>query len=711
LDHYQGFVIIVALDLKIEDQNGRTYLSLYDADGAWHGYINANSVSIAAGPQGGWLADSGYATLTQAGQPIYQGFDEQAATTSDQYLGQTFKITGAYHWFDGTVYVSLYDGTGKWVGYMAAGSFTQGTNAQGPFQAHTEWVSVAHPGYQIWKSFAFTHYTKAAANQVVEVKGVYHHVNGSIYDSVYDADGHWLGYVNAKAVTPIADPIGQMKAADRYVTVTDKNAQVFQDTQFTKSDSADALYQHTYHVVGEYQHVNGNTYLVLHDSQDQLVGIVSAKSVAKANGPQGVWLGASGYVTLNGENTLSSDFDLSQVKTAGSTVAGNTYKVTGQYHTFDGRVLYSVYANKQWLGYIDSRKVKLVASQTGSWISKTGYFTTTKKGEPIWRSFFGSSQSTSSHYQSTYQIKGQYHAYTGATYYSLYAANGGWLGYINANNGAFASGPQGAWMAHSGKVTLSHTGYPIWKGFFTNQVNTTTKLHNKQYSATGEYHHFNGSVYYSLYSGKTWIGYVNAAATTPTKKSGWYSVNGVLKYYDQTKAKYTKNFSLVYYSQLDGRWAGKSYGGINFGKTGCGQASIAMIVSGFGHKITPSQAADYSHRYGTFDTPGEVGSAESDLTKVADHYGVKWQVMSSRSQLQSYLQKGYPATVCLNLSGGVRHIVVLTGYSNGTTTVHDPWSGLLFSGRHSLSQVWSMLSWKSDNTNMGASAAVVYIGK
>lgn len=697
--------------VQYHHQNGSTYLSLYDAKGGWHGYINANSVSVAAGPQGSWLADSGFATLTQAGQPIYQGFDGQTTVNSDRYQGQTFKITGAYHWFDGTVYASLYDAAGHWFGYMAAGSFSRSANPQGTFQPHAEWVAMTHPGYQIWKSFAFTSYTKAAANEALEVKGRYQHANGSVYDSVYDVDGHWLGYVNAKAVTTITDPVGQMKTADRYVTVTDKDAKVYKDMQFTAGEGGSAVYQHTYHAVGEYTHANGKTYLVLHNAQDQFAGIVNASSVAKASGTQGAWLAANGYVTLNSQNALYGDFGLSQVKTSGSTVAGNTYKVTGQYHTFAGRTLYSVYAGKQWLGYIDSSKAKLVAGQTGSWISKTGYFTTTKAGQPIWRSFFGSSQSSSSHYQTTYQIKGQYHAYTGATYYSLYAANGSWLGYINANNGSFATGPEGAWMAHSGKVTLSHTGYPIWQGFFTNQVNTTTKLHNRQYSATGQYRHFNGSLYYSLYDGKKWLGYVNAAATTPTKKSGWYSVNGVLKYYDQAKAAYTKTFSLVYYSQLDRRWSGRSYGGINFGKTGCGQASIAMVVSGFGTRITPSQAADYSHRYGTFDTPGEVGSAESDLTKVADHYGVKWQVMSSRNQLQSYLEKGYPATVCLDLGGGVRHIVVLTGYANGSTTVHDPWSGLLFSGRHSLSQVWSLLSWKADNKNMGASAAVVYIGK
>lgn len=498
----------------------------------------------------------------------------------------------------------------------------------------------------------------------------------------------------------------------RYVTVKAKNAVSWSSFSWRQREAGTQLFQHTYLARVHYQHQNGSTYLSLYDAHGAWHGYINQRSVSVASGPQGAWLPASGYVTLDASSNLTSDYALSRPKTAGTTVAGNTYKVTGQYHLFNGQTLYSVYdSSNQWLGYIDSQTVTLTAKQTGNFISKTGYVTIKKKDQPIWRSFFGKSQSTSAHYLRTYQIKGQYHAYTGAQYYSLYTLNGGWVGYLNATNGGFAAGPQGAWTGINEKVTLNRKGYPIWKGFFTDQVSTTTLLHNKTYSATGEYHHFNGSIYYSLYDGTTWVGYVNAAATSPIRKSGWYPVSGSLKYYDESKDQYTKTFAPVYYSQLDHRWSGKRYGGMNFGKTGCGQASIAMIVSGFGTKISPSQAADYAHRYGTFDTPGEVGSAQSDLTKVASHYGVNWKVMNSQGQLADYLKQGYPATVCLNLPGGVRHIVVLTGNNNGTTTVHDPWSNLLFSGKHKLSQVWGMLSWKADNRNMGATAAVVYWGK
>ncbi|MFD1393830.1 C39 family peptidase [Lacticaseibacillus jixianensis] len=212
--------------------------------------------------------------------------------------------------------------------------------------------------------------------------------------------------------------------------------------------------------------------------------------------------------------------------------------------------------------------------------------------------------------------------------------------------------------------------------------------------------------------GNTARSYVKSTSSKSgsAKGSGWRSVGGNLKYYNAQTNSYPRQFAVKYYSQLDRRWASRRYGAHTFGQTGCGQASIAMILSGFGINVTPPMAADYSYSHGTFDTPGEVGSAQSDLTLVADHYGVSWRVMSHAGELSAYLAKGYPATVCLELGGGVRHIVVLHGYDrSGNTNVSDPWSGLLFSGRHTVAQIWSKLSWKADNRNRGASAAVVYI--
>lgn len=82
--------------------NGSTYLSLYDHTGQWKGYINQISVTE-TGQQGLWNSANGYATLNQPSQPIYTDFSGNATRTSDAQLGQTYRVTGQYNWFDGMV--------------------------------------------------------------------------------------------------------------------------------------------------------------------------------------------------------------------------------------------------------------------------------------------------------------------------------------------------------------------------------------------------------------------------------------------------------------------------------------------------------------------------------------------------------------------------------------------------------------------------------
>lgn len=297
---------------------------------------------------------------------------------------------------------------------------------------------------------------------------------------------------------------------------------------------------------------------------------------------------------------------------------------------------------------------------------------------------------------------------TGGVTYRAYVQNKGWL----AQTGNDGIGGTTGLGLHADALSMQLTGevskyYDIWYqvqvqndgwlGWAKNGASVGTTGMNRQIEA------YRIKI---LSKGAAAPGSTQNAFTT-----AWRSVGGQLKYYNMNTASYTKTFSLKYYSQLDKRWSGKTYSGYNFGKTGCGQASIAMIISGFGINVTPPMAADYAHQYGTFDTEEGPGSTESDLTLVANRFGLDWIVMNSESELAYYLAQGYPATVCLDLGGTVRHIVVLTGNKGGYTTVSDPWNNLLFSGKHAISQVWSKLSWLHGNRDMGGSAAVVYIAR
>jgi hypothetical protein len=519
--------------------NGSIYLSLYDANGGWAGYINAKAATKASGEQGAWRKASGYVTLTKATM-IYKDFTKVSSGTLPAQ--ETLHITGTYHWFDGTIYYSIENTAHQWLGYVNASGLLTSSNAQGAWQARTGYAQVKHAGYGAWTSFAFTNQKHLSNNQAITINGQYFHANGSVYVSAYDLSGHWLGYINAQAIVGVDKPEGDQQPDNRFVTVTHRYDS-YSNFNWTIAQKSAAIYQRTFKSTGIYHHINGNTYLALQNAAGQFVGYINAKSVSVASGSQGTWMAANNYTTFSNANIQAySDFNLSQVKTAGASLNGHTYHITGMYRRFDGTLLYSLYNNKkQWAGYVNANTIKLGGAQ-GLWTKASGYFATTQKGVSIWSGFdFGHHVSTNSasYYQHTYQITGVYHHFNESTYYSIQNGAGKWLGYVNAAFGKQTNNAQGVWYKHSGKMVVAKGGYPVWQGFFSHQVNTTSKLKGKTYSVTGQYRHVNGSLYYSLYNGKTWIGYVNAAAMAKpvtyhdwTKPSQSYAYPNLNKYHN-----------------------------------------------------------------------------------------------------------------------------------------------------------------------------------
>lgn len=451
---------------------------------------------------------------------IYSNFSDKVVANSNALLNKTYHLTGVYHTYNQETIYSLGDDNGKWLGYMKAGSFTTSTKAQGPWQTMTGYFEVTSGNYNFWKDFSWHAgaSTKSRLNRYVTVNGEYHHVNGSVYYSCHDNSGKWLGYLNAIVLKgPATSPQGAWHADDQYVTITSKNYALYSGFNWKVAKFGSQAYLETLHATGKYYHVNGSTYLSLYNNQGKWQGYINQKAV-KNTGKQGAWRATSGYTTFTSSATaLTSSVEGTAVKTSAKTLAGNTYKITGMYHTYEGKAIYSVYSNKNaWLGYVDASKIQKTANAQGLWMAHNGYITTTKKGQKIWSSLkFTSGISTSTYYQITYQVKGMYHHFNGSTYYSLYKNGGHWLGYVNKSFVSEVSGAQGAWLSNNYSVMVTKNGYPVWGTFFGNQKTTSDKLRGNIYRATGKYHHLNGSTYLSLYSGSKWIGYINAAATTP----------------------------------------------------------------------------------------------------------------------------------------------------------------------------------------------------
>ncbi|WP_179395680.1 GH25 family lysozyme [Lacticaseibacillus absianus] len=416
--------------------NGQTYLSLYDAEDIWQGYVSERDVQIASGPQGVWLNKSGYATLTRTGRPLYSDFSGQATGASTPLLSNTYQINGEYHTFDGRTYDSLYDLKGQWIGYMDPADFEAGTNPQGVWQSQTGYATVTLKGTSLWRNFEWqpAMRTDAVLGQTFKLNGKYHHANGSTYYSLWRADGSWLGYAHAGAVQLNATPQGNPINDGRYITITSRQPTLWSDFDWQVKSTSQTLYHQTLLSKRLYKHLNGKTYLSLYDAADNWVGYIDEAATQAAAGPQGIWLYQAGYATLTKANKpIYRDFS-GQAASTSTSHLGRTYRINGQYHLFNGMWVLSLYDGQgQWKGYMNVEDVETTANAQGVWQSQGGYATISLKGTSIWKDFgWHSSTSTTAVYGQQFRVNGKYRHVNGSTYYSLWRLDGTWLGYVHS---------------------------------------------------------------------------------------------------------------------------------------------------------------------------------------------------------------------------------------------------------------------------------------
>lgn len=387
------------------------------------------------------------------------------------------------------------------------------SSPQGPWIAANQYVSVTHTGYPVYSGFnwAVKQPISNLYHRTYHVTGKYHHQNGSTYLSLYDNKGNWQGYINAKGVDA-AGQQGPHYADNRYVTFTHTGYPLYNGFSWSVRHSGSSVYGKTYHSTGIYYHFNGSTYLSLYTGTGSWMGYVNAKGVAVAGGPQGVWQSKTGYFLPRSSNwTIWSSFSFSK---GTATVKGKYLRVNGMYRHANGAVYYSVYnANTgSWLGYVNAGAGTFQSGAVGPKQNDDRYVTVTHTGYPAYGTWnWQVRNSGSSLYHQTLHSTGIYQNINGATYLSLYNAKGVWVGWMNAKAVAPASGQQGVWVADSRTVKVTHTGYPLYSNWKWNVRHTGSFVYGKQFKSTGQYFHFNGSTYLSLYSPSgTWYGYINA---------------------------------------------------------------------------------------------------------------------------------------------------------------------------------------------------------
>ena len=148
-------------------------------------------------------------------------------------------------------------------------------------------------------------------------------------------------------------------------------------------------------------------------------------------------------------------------------------------------------------------------------VKEEAYQSVVSGSEKIYRntSLTTTKGTTGDYYKNTFFTK-SYFVKNGKRYYSAYNKNNQWIGYIKETALEKAKTKGGKHYALNNTYGVSTRSSDKWSNFdFTAKKGKTTI--DDQYRVKGQYFHFNGSKYYSIYNqDDQWCGYVNSNGMT-----------------------------------------------------------------------------------------------------------------------------------------------------------------------------------------------------
>lgn len=355
----------ILVKYKYEHNNGSTFYSLYNEKDTWLGYINSDAVEMTSGKQGMALKADKTVSVTDSNYPIHQNFGWTKKNESKNLKGQELKVNYVYNHFNGSTYYSLYNKDNTWLGYINKTGVTEITTnkkPQGEAIKVDKYATITNGNYDIYQNFGWS--KKASANdyknQTVKINYEYHHVNGSVYYSLYDNNEQWLGYINQKATVNKGSK-GLYQSYGKYVSFKNQQATVHSELDKFEMPSIEYKMRKEAAVLakGMYQHFDGKTYYSLYDEKDRWDGYVAEEDLILDVSSSGKGYAISRQVKLSTPNQKTyQNFDW-KVKHQTKDLMDKVFTAKRAYSHSNGDDYYSLFdENGTWYGYVNTVFVK-----------------------------------------------------------------------------------------------------------------------------------------------------------------------------------------------------------------------------------------------------------------------------------------------------------------------------------------------------------------
>lgn len=310
----------------------------------------------------------------------------------------------------------------------------------------------------------------------------------------------YKGTTSTATITVKAKPQGVAKDYKKLVSIKSDNYSFYKNFSWDKNGSTKGNKGKAYYAKYVYQHVNGSSYYSIYTTDKtgaKWVGYVNVNAMKTATASD---VNASFKIKAKGYKIWSS-FYFTNAKSTSDKLLNKTYTAKVKYTLGNGQIYYSLYNGNKWVGYVNQKVGSINYTKVNKIVSVKGKYT--RWGN---LNFTMSKGSTVAKSGTTYTAEYAYKV-NGSTYCSLYNAKG-WQGYVNSKAVTTVQAKNVA-----KKVKISKNGYKVWGDLLWSKTKTTTnKIYGKTYTVKRSYALNNGQIYYSLYSGNKWIGYVNSSA-------------------------------------------------------------------------------------------------------------------------------------------------------------------------------------------------------